>query len=478
MHYPWWYVSNLTGPMLIALIATIHVFVSMYAVGGGIYLAGETGYAYKINNKSLLDYLRSHALFFILLTVVFGAITGVGIWWTIGLTSPLATESLIHIFVFGWAMEYVFFVLEITSAFIFFYYWGRLEPKIHKTIGWIYAVSAWISLVLITGITAFQLDIGNWTPEKGMWSAFFNPQTFPQIIARTGASLLMASLYVFLHASIKLKNDNELRHLVGTKAAKWGMIGAVLVTIGGIWWYANLPQSGKDALQAASSLQVLTIIIFAASIVVFFMLYFGPYRNPNWITPGFAILFFLIGIAATGTGEFIRESARKPYIIYNYVVGNNVLVSEIPKLQKEGYLNGGVWTKEFMKEHYPEVFDISGNLDNQRLLQLPEKDQLQVGKVIFQYHCNDCHSENGFSAVSELTRGWTPDMINTVILYLDAAHFFMPPWCGTQQEAEVLTKYIVSLSQPHPAGMKYSFIYDTVGKTSEKGLQPRRGDTK
>ncbi len=88
MHYPWWYVSNVTGPMLIALVATVHVFVSMYAVGGGIYLAGETGYAYKVNNKSLLEYLRSHALFFILLTVVFGAITGVGIWWTIGLTSP------------------------------------------------------------------------------------------------------------------------------------------------------------------------------------------------------------------------------------------------------------------------------------------------------------------------------------------------------------------------------------------------------
>ncbi len=106
------------------------------------------------------------------------------------------------------------------------------------------------------------------------------------------------------------------------------------------------------------------------------MLYFGPYRNPNWITPGFAILFFLFGIAATGTGEFIRESTRKPYIIYNYVVGNNVLVSEIPKLQKDGYLNGGVWTKEFMKEHYPEVFNKDGNIDNQRLLRLPEKDQL------------------------------------------------------------------------------------------------------
>ena len=147
----------------------------------------------------------------------------------------LATESLIHIFVFGWATEYVFFVLEIISAFIFHYYLGRLDALTHKIVGWIYAISAYMSLVLITGITAFQLDIGDWTPEKGMWAAFFNPQTFPQIIARSGASLLLASLYIFLHAAFKLKEDNQLRALIENRTAKWAMAGAALVTAGGIW---------------------------------------------------------------------------------------------------------------------------------------------------------------------------------------------------------------------------------------------------
>ena len=454
--------------MLIAMIATIHVFVSLYAVGGGIVLAGEVSYAYKVNNKSLLDYLRSHTLFFILLTVVFGAITGVGIWWTIALSSPLATESLIHIFVFGWAMEYVFFVLEIVSAFIFHYYWGRLEPGVHKIIGWIYAVSAYMSLVLITAITAFQLDIGSWTPEKGMWVAFFNPQTFPQIIARSGASLLLASLYIYLHAAFKLKDNAQLRALVENRTSKWAMVGAALVTIGGAWWYVNLPDSAKAALAGASALNILTLLIFAASAVVFFMLYLGPYRNPGWINPGFAILYFVIGIAATGTGEFIREGVRKPYIVYNFVTGNNVLVSEIPKLQTTGYLNGGVWTKAFMKAHYPQVFGTDGNIDNNKLLQLPVSDQMKAGEVLFQYHCNDCHSTRGFSGVAELTRGWSKDMIHTVVTHLDKAHFFMPPWCGTEAEATVLTEYLQSLSEPTPEGMRFSNINSKENSLAEK----------
>ena len=104
MHYPWWYVPVLTSPMLIAGISVLHVLVSHYAVGGGLFLAVETAHAYRTENRPYLDYLRRHAQFFVLLTVVLGAITGVGIWWTIGLASPLATAVLIKTFVFGWAI--------------------------------------------------------------------------------------------------------------------------------------------------------------------------------------------------------------------------------------------------------------------------------------------------------------------------------------------------------------------------------------
>ena len=129
MHYPWWYVPYLTAPMLIAVISVVHVLVSHYAVGGGLFLAVEVGHARRTRDSEYLNYLRGHARFFVLLTVVFGAITGVGIWWTIGLTSPLATEVLIRTFVFGWATEWVFFVVELVAAFIFLYYWDRLPRE-------------------------------------------------------------------------------------------------------------------------------------------------------------------------------------------------------------------------------------------------------------------------------------------------------------------------------------------------------------
>lgn len=454
MHYPWWYVPFLTSPMLIAMVSVLHVLVSHYAVGGGFFLAVETGYAYRTNNREYLGYLRQHAWFFILITVVYGAITGVGIWWTIGLASPLATETLIKNFVFGWAIEYVTFLLELTSAFIFFYYWGRLSSQTHTRIAWVYALSAWLSLVIITAITAFMLHPGWWIESRTFWRGMLNPQFIPQTLARTGGAFLLSSLYVYLHASFKVK-DATLHNLIESRSARPALWGAIMIVIGGIWWFVMLPESARAALAAASVLNILMVLIFALTIAIFLMLYLGPYKNPGWFTPGFTILIFLSGLAAVTTGEYIREAVRKPYIIYNVVMGNQILPEEIPKLRQTGYIEGGVWTKAYLEEYYPATIN-SGVVDECLLLALPEDDQRRIGEVLFQYHCNDCHSLNsGYSPVRNLTRGWTSEMIQTVVESPEKAHFFMPPWAGTKEEAILLTKFLVSIAPAHPEGMYY-----------------------
>jgi cytochrome bd ubiquinol oxidase subunit I len=455
MHYPWWQVPLLTAPMLIAVISVVHVLVSHYAVGGGLFLAVEVRHAYRTGDRNYLDYLHRHAAFFILLTVVFGAITGVGIWWTIGLASPLATEVLIRTFVFGWATEWVFFVIELTAGFIFYYYWGRLSERTHVLIGWLYAAAAWISLVLITGITAFMLNPGIWAIDpkaQNFWVAFFNPQFLPQTVARTGGALLLSSLYIYLHASLTV-SDARLRDMIAARSARPALLGAVLITVGGLAWYYFLPPSAKDTLASAAALNILVVLIFALTVVVFLLIYLGPYRNPGWLSPGFAGSLCLFGIAAFSTGEFIREAVRKPFVVYNVVLSNQVLPQELPKLRSEGYLQGGLWTRAYVAQHYPQVVR-EGRIQGSELLRLPSQDRVALGEVLFQYHCNDCHAASeGYSALGPLLRGRSRELIRSTVEHLDAV-YFMPPWCGTPAEAELMTDYLMSINRPRPAGMQ------------------------
>ncbi|MGQ9563078.1 MAG: cytochrome ubiquinol oxidase subunit I [Thermogutta sp.] len=452
MHYPWWYVPVLTSPMLIAIIAVLHVLVSHYAVGGGLFFAVETSFAYQTGNREYLAYLRRHAPFFILLTVVFGAITGVGIWWTIGLASPLATEVLIRTFVFGWATEWVFFVIELTAAFIFYYYWDRLPPRIHQTIAWIYALAAWISLVLITGITAFMLYPGRWLESPSFWTGFFNPQFVPQVIARTGGAILLSSLYVYLHSSLALPAC-EVRSLIIRRSTRPAFLGAALITLGGIGWLLFLPHSARLALEAAAVLTVLTVLIFALTIVVFGLLYVGPYRNPEWMTPGFAASLFIFGLAAFSTGEFIREAVRKPYVVYGVVLGNQVLEKEVTEFRRNGFLQSGLWTRPYVADRWPQTLD-QGKIVPDRLLALPEADRKHLGQVIFMHHCNDCHAaESGYSAVGPILFSRPKPMLVDMIRHLHETHYFMPPWSGTAEEAEVLADYLLTIAPERPTGI-------------------------
>jgi mono/diheme cytochrome c family protein len=227
-----------------------------------------------------------------------------------------------------------------------------------------------------------------------------------------------------------------------------------MITLGGLGWYYFLPESAKAALTSAAVLNVLMFIIFALTIVVFFLLYLGPYKNPGWLSPGFAIALFLFGLAAFSTGEFIREAVRKPYVVYNVVLSNQILPGEVQAARDAGYLESGVWTKAFVKQHYPEVMQ-DGVIQSAKLTKLSAQDRVRLGEVLFQYHCNDCHAiERGYSAVGPLMRGKSRDTVLTMVENLHETQFFMPPWCGTKEEAEIVTDYLMTISPQRPQGMR------------------------
>jgi mono/diheme cytochrome c family protein len=129
-----------------------------------------------------------------------------------------------------------------------------------------------------------------------------------------------------------------------------------------------------------------------------------------------------------------------------------VLPQETASIKNNGYLQSGTWTNAYVKENYPQAF-LDGRIQVDKLLELSREDRAAVGRVIFQHHCNDCHATTeGYSAVSGLLRGRTREQVRAIVNHLDSV-FFMPPWCGTPKEAELLTDYLMSIAPPRPDGM-------------------------
>ena len=155
--------------------------------------------------KELVGYSR----FFLILTGVFGTISGVGIWFAIGLTHPEATSTLIHNFVFGWAIEWVFFLVELATAVVYYYTWNRIDAKAAPDRGLGLRGASVCTLIIINGILTFMLTPGDtWLSVAGsgheatkFWNAFFNPTYWPSLLLRTCVCASLAGIWALISAS-------------------------------------------------------------------------------------------------------------------------------------------------------------------------------------------------------------------------------------------------------------------------------------
>lgn len=425
MNYPFWEVPLLGGGLVIAIIAVLHVFVSHFAVGGGLFLSALEARAYRENDSSLLAYVKIHTKFFLLLTIVFGAVSGVGIWFTIGLVHPDATSLLIHTFVWIWAIEWTFFLVEVSAILIYYATWETLSPKVHNQIGWIYFISAYLSMIAINGILTFMLTPGGWIANKSIISAFFNPTMLPSLVIRTGVALALAGLYATFTASALF--FEEVKRKVIRYSCGWTMLGAILIFLGAILYNLVLQFTfGEILVTRAPALTIFAAITVILSTIIFAFAYFIGCRHPDSFTRPLALMFLLLGLLVTGATEWTREAVRKPFVIYGYMFSNSILKEELPQISQAPILSQAKWVS------YREVFPWN------------YKD---AGKEIFRVECQSCHTINGYNGIKALVDGWTEEDIYDAIGRLDRLKPFMPPFVGTEEERRALSKYLHSLNE-------------------------------
>jgi mono/diheme cytochrome c family protein len=429
MNYPVWYLPGIGGGTLIAIIAVTHVFVSQFAVGGGLYLVLAERKGIRENDPDILEFVRKFTKFFILLTLVYGSITGVGIWFIISLVNPAATSMLIHNFVFGWASEWVVFLVEIVSITIYYYSFGRMDDRTHQAVGWIYFLSGWFSLFIINGIITFMLSPGGWKKTHDFWAGFFNPTFWPATCFRTFIALMLAGAFSLLIVSFQ--RNAALKRSLGRFSGKWVLLAFLGGIPTGYWYLRSLPGEARlllegrmptinaalqDGLYAAVGLLVLTLIF--------------PIAKPAWHNKLVSFLVLAGAFMIVGTFEWTRENARRPFVVDGspgvlYTV--SMSPNEMDAVQKKGFLRSARWT---------------------RFKKLNENNFLAAGEELFQFQCYACHTVGGLNNdIVYRTRGMTFNALEGYIERIHQIRYFMPPFAGNDQEAKALAAWIVKYLQ-------------------------------
>lgn len=430
MNYPIW---ELPAPgLLVAAVAIVHVFISHFAVGGGLFLVLAERKARAGGDAPLLAFVRSLSGFFVLLTLVGGALTGVGIWFTIALVQPQATSALVTAFVWGWAIEWTFFGVEIAAAMVYYYGWDRLDVRTHLRVGWIYFVSAWASLAVISGILSFMATSGVWVTTRSFADGIFNPTYWPTVALRTALAVGLAGLYALLAAS--LSKDDELKARVARwSVTRWIVPAAVLIP-STLLWYLSAAVGGGVAVaetlgaRSGNAGALLTAVfssvagghpvvrhaaaltVLAAALLVTGALALAGLRarSYGWLEAG---ALMLLGFVSMGASEWVREGLRKPWIIDRYMFVNSVRVP----ISADGTTVEDPFTVD--------ALGARGVLSTARFARIPARyrpgspdfDDLEpvaratimgeAGGEVFRLECAACHTVSGHLGIRRLVEG-------------------------------------------------------------------------
>ncbi len=444
MNYPTWDIPIIGSVWVIGAIAIFHVMISQFAVGGGLYLALAERQARRENRQDWLDVIRRHSKFFLILTGVFGAVSGVGIWFSIGLASPESTSALIHNFVFGWAMEWCFFLVEIATATVYYYTWDRVDAKTHQTLAWIYAGTSYCTLVIINGILSFMLTPGDaWLAVAGtgneasrFWQAFFNPTYWPSLVLRTLVCLSLAGVWALITGSRIDEGQAGLKAKVLRWSTRWLIPSFVLMPLAFLWYLSVVPENSRQLIQAGVSTigsglftqvtrAALVTAMTSASILA--VAYFLAWRNPHEFKLGHAVAVLLLAFGATGATEHAREMIRKPFTVNQYMYSDGVRRSQVANLNQAGYTVNSPW-----------------------------KSAMPPGELMFRGQCMNCHTVDGYRSMRRLMNGRDRKSIGNMLAVLHDApatspyRNFMPPLTGTKQEMEALGDYLNGLVNTGP----------------------------
>ena len=430
---------------------------------------------------------------------MFGALTGVGIWLTIGLVQPQATSALVTTFVGVWAIEWTFFAVEVAAALVYVHGWERLDARRHLAVGWIYFAASWASLVAISGILSFMLTAGAWPATLRLADAWWNPTCAPTIALRTAIAVFLAGLYALFAGSFL--GDCELKSRVARwSVSRWILPAAVAIPLFLVWYIAAAGGAGVDIAETLGSMNArpealvsavlgagnggqpivrgaAKVVLLGSGGLVLLSLVTGWLRSRRYGRLEAALLMAL-GLVCVGAGEWVREGLRKPWVLDRHLFVNGVGVghaaaAEDPFAVDALAVRGVLATARFARA--PEAFRPGDPTFDARPAAERTAIEDEAGREIFRLECTACHTERGHLGIRRLVAGRSvaaiADVLDAIARPRRASGVAgswsdpgvrlstwlgrrMPPFAGTRAEKHALAVHLARLAGDADAGLE------------------------
>lgn len=428
------YPVNEFGPlmkgMVIGGLGIFHVFLAQFAIGGGMLLCYFEWLAQKGKEPNARRFSDGFFKVLVLVSFVAGALTGVGMWFTSIQVSPVTIGLMIDEFHWIWAIEWLFFSLEICAGYTFYRFGPRLPDKVRMRLLVAYSVAAWASLFWINGILSWQLTPGAWLDSGSVWAGFFNPSFFPSLLFRTVVAMTLAGLAACVVINTMPGLEREEKQPLIARAARF-LAPMALLPVFGVWYLGVIPEDSLGWLQGGSiAMSMFLGLAVGATVLIAGYGIIGLRLKGLYINGATATVLVVLAFVATAAGEFVREGVRKPYTVRQVLYSNALTPDQV----------------EHMREHGSVQSDRYPLRDADRYV----NDQLRVGAKVYRRQCSVCHTMSGTNGVVHLAGSWSEEQMRMNLAALQHTKAFMPPFAGNAEEVEALVQLLLWVLHGEP----------------------------
>jgi mono/diheme cytochrome c family protein len=145
-------------------------------------------------------------------------------------------------------------------------------------------------------------------------------------------------------------------------------------------------------------------------------------RLPQGLQKTLAAVFLIIGLVYMGSFEYIRETGRRPFVIYGHMYSNGLLKAQLPEVERQGILKYARWS---------------------RVKNITADNRTEAGQELFRLLCLSCHSVGGpRNDILGQVKGKGVRDLERVLSDMGTVQAQMPPFPGTTVERATLAWYL------------------------------------
>ncbi len=258
------------------------------------------------------------------------------------LACPATTSAIVHALLWPLALSGLLLIVQALGACAYHFAAERLSVERKEAVAWLCALGSAGPVAMIALISSFMTTPGSWLETLNIWDAVFNPTFIPALIlhAAWGIALAGAAMLVVVNSPMQRLQPEAVRLERLSALTLWALVAAAPIAI------LYLMMLGKVYTTLAFSAHT-TLIYFIGGLIATAMalailfITAGVRRERIGFSGSLALLALLF--IATGAFNLAQAGIRKPYTIAGYLYTNDIAVSEMQRLHREGVLPHANW---------------------------------------------------------------------------------------------------------------------------------------